>query len=67
MLHIKTIKGILDMIREGLNKKNIKSYGIFHTGCVSIFRNFFRKKNFYRRGGGKILMENSITFNVFFI
>ena len=34
--------------REGFNKKNIKSYGIFHTGGLGLgladFHTFFRKK-----------------------
>ena len=39
------------VLREGFNKnKNIKSYGIFHTGGgrgLPDFHNFFREKNLF--------------------
>ena len=35
------------LLREGFNKKNIKSYGIFHTGGPPISITFFGKKSVF--------------------
>ena len=57
-------------VREDFNKKNIKSYGIMVIiNIIKTYKNYGKKMFFIHRrgwGGGKIWMENSITFNVFF-
>ena len=58
-------------LREGFNKKNIKSYGNFHQHFTLPPPPSMKKNQFVSTeggwGGSKIWMENSITFNVFFI